>query len=103
MIYEWRVYKAAPGRMGNLHARFRDHTTALFEKHGMTVVGYWTADIGPGGRLYYMLGYENLAAREAAWASFGKDPEWRKVFTESEVDGPLVTDIENMMLRPTPY
>jgi nucleoside-diphosphate-sugar epimerase len=24
-----------------LHARFRDHTNALFVKHGMTVVGYW--------------------------------------------------------------
>jgi hypothetical protein len=103
LIYEWRVYKVAPGKMARLHARFRDHTTALFKKHGMTVIGYWTAEVGPGSRLYYLLAYENLAAREAAWASFSADPEWRRVFAESEADGPLVVEIENMLLRPTPY
>lgn len=103
MIYEWRVYEALPGKMGALHARFRDHTTGLFQKHGMTVVGYWTAEVGTGGKLFYMLGYPNLAAREASWASFSADPEWRAVFQASEKDGPLMARWENMILRPTPY
>src|SRR5262245_6944811 len=40
-VYEMRVYYAAEGKLDALHARFRDHTMKLFEKHGMTNVGYW--------------------------------------------------------------
>ena len=40
--YELRVYYSPAGKLDDLHARFRDHTTKLFEKHGMTNVGYWT-------------------------------------------------------------
>ena len=40
-VFEMRTYYASPGKLEALHARFRDHTTKLFEKHGMTNVGYW--------------------------------------------------------------
>ena len=46
MIYELRSYYAHPGKMGALQKRFRDHTCKLFEKHGITNVGYWTNAIG---------------------------------------------------------
>ena len=36
-----RIYYAAPGKLDELHARFRNHTCQLFEKHGMTNIGYW--------------------------------------------------------------
>src|SRR4029453_345490 len=39
--FEMRAYYAAPGKLEDLQARFRDHTVKLFEKHGMTNVGYW--------------------------------------------------------------
>ncbi len=41
-VYELRVYHAAPGKLGELLARFRDHTAKLFEKHGVKNVAYWT-------------------------------------------------------------
>src|SRR4051812_45802520 len=37
-VFEMRTYYAAPGKLDALNARFRDHTTKLFEKHGMTNV-----------------------------------------------------------------
>src|ERR1019366_8010509 len=40
-VYELRTYYAAPGKMEALHARFRDHTLKYFEKHGLTVEGFW--------------------------------------------------------------
>jgi hypothetical protein len=46
MIYEYTVYEAAPGRMADLHTRFRDHTIRLFERHGMKVVGSFAHEIG---------------------------------------------------------
>ena len=39
--FELRTYTTEPGKLDALHARFRDHTTELFEQHGMTNVGYF--------------------------------------------------------------
>jgi len=90
--------------MPALQTRFRDHTCALFEKHGMKNVGYWTNMIG--GRtdqLVYLLAYDDLAARQAAWASFAADPEWREIVAASEADGLIVHHIENRILAPTDF
>lgn len=104
MIYELRIYTANTGKMGALQARFRDHTTALFEKHGIKNVGYWTNTIGGrSDELWYMLGFEDLAQRQAAWAAFGADPDWQKARADSEKDGPLVHHIENRIMNPTDF
>jgi hypothetical protein len=104
MIHELRIYTAHPGKMGPLIARFRDHTTGLFEKHGIVNVGYWTNSIGGrSDELLYILGYEDLAQRDRAWAAFQADPDWQKARAESEKDGPLVHHIENRILSPTKF
>jgi hypothetical protein len=104
MIYELRIYTVHPGRMGALQARFRDHTTRLFEKHGMKNIGYWTNAIGGrSDELWYMLGFEDLNQRQQAWRAFATDPEWQKVQRESEADGPIVHHIENRIMSPTNF
>ena len=104
MIYELRIYTVHPGRMDALQQRFRDHSCRLFERHGMTNIGYWTNVIGGrSDELWYMLGYEDLAARERAWAAFRTDPEWVAARAASEEDGPIVHHIENRMLGPTDF
>lgn len=104
MIFELRIYTVHPGKMGALQARFRDHTVRLFEKHGITNVGYWTNSIG--GRtdeLWYMLGFSDAAQRAEAWATFAADPEWQAARSASEADGPLVHHIENRLMAPTNF
>ncbi len=104
MIYELRVYTALPGRREAMLARFRDHTTRLFEKHGMRNVGYWTNYAGGHyGELVYMLAFEDVAQRERAWKAFTADPEWRAAYEESERDGLIVSDSENRLLEPTDF
>jgi hypothetical protein len=104
MIHELRIYTAHPGKMGALLARFRDHTTALFEKHGIVNVGYWLNAIGGrSDELVYILGYEDLAQRDRAWAAFQADPDWKKARADSEKDGPLVHHLENRILSPTNF
>ena len=104
MIYELRVYEPHPGKLQALHDRFARHTTRLFEKHGMTIVGFWTPAIGGwSNQLIYLLGHADLAARERAWAAFLADPEWVAAKTESEREGPLVARLRSEMLTPTPY
>src|ERR1700722_9155512 len=40
-LLELRTYYAMPGKLEDIHKRFRDHTLQIFAKHGMTVVGFW--------------------------------------------------------------
>ena len=79
MIYELRVYEAAPGKMAALQARFRDHTLEIFERHGIKNVGYWTASVGDwNDKLIYIVAFEDEGQRGRAWASFRDDPEWQR-------------------------
>jgi hypothetical protein len=105
-VFELRTYHAAPGKMAALHARFRDHTTALFKKHGMTVIGYWSP-LDPKQaeeRLVYLLAFPSKEAAEQSWKAFREDPEWKKVREESEKDGRLLArPPESLYLSPTDY
>ena len=103
MIYELRIYETIPGRLPALNARFADHTVGFFKKHGIHVVGFWTEDIGTSNQLVYMLGFDSLADRETKWAAFQADPDWSKVRSESEKDGPINARVRNTILRPTAY
>jgi len=104
-VFELRTYYANPGKMAALHARFRDHTCKLFEKHGMTCVGFWSPiDKAKSEEvLVYLLAYPSKEAADKAWKAFRDDPEWQKAKAESEKDGPLVKKVESVYLSPTDY
>lgn len=104
-VFELRTYTAAPGKLDALHARFRDHTTKLFEKHGMTNIGYWTPSEGEGtdNTLIYIVAHESREAAKKSWMAFGTDPAWIAARNESEKDGKLTTKIESRFLKPTDY
>src|SRR5262249_12067311 len=94
--FELRTYYAAPGKMKALHARFRDHTCKLFEKHGMTLVGFWSpADPKEAERkMVYILAFPSREAAKKSWDGFGKDPDWIAARDASEKDGKLVEKVE---------
>jgi NIPSNAP len=104
--FEMRTYYAAPGKLEALNARFRDHTSALFRKHGMENIGYWIptdADKGATNTLVYIIAHKNREAAKKSWAAFIADPAWKKAQQESEVNGTLVTKIESVFLGATDY
>jgi len=88
-IYELRIYTAKEGRMPALHARFRDHTIKLFEKHGMENGMYWV-DAADSNKLIYVISHASREAAKKSWADFVADPEWKKVKEASEKDGPIL-------------
>jgi hypothetical protein len=99
-VYELRVYHAAPGKLGELLARFRDHTAKLFEKHGMKNVADWTPVDDPerGNMLVYILQHPSREAATANWKSFQDDPEWKRVKEESEANGKLAERIDSTFM-----
>jgi len=103
--FELRVYTTYDGKYNDLLARFRDHTTKLFEKHGMTNIGYWnpTDDPKKGKQLYYLLAFPSREAATKSWAAFRDDPEWQAVQKASEANGKIVEKVESVFMVPTDF
>lgn len=104
-VFEMRTYITRPGRLVALQARFRNHTLALFEKHGMQNVGYWVPQDSArrDNTLIYIVSHASRAQADRNWAAFGADPEWVRVRTESEKDGVIIERIERTFLTATDY
>ena len=102
--YELRIYHTAPGKLDDLHQRFRNHTLSLFQKHGITSVGYWVPlQNNEDTRLFFLLSYPSKDAREGSWKAFMDDPAWQAAYKASEEKGPLVQKVENYFLGATDY
>ncbi len=89
-VFELRTYTTPPGRLPNLDARFRDHTLALFARHGLNNWLYLhkmpdqpEADV----TLVYFLTHASQDAAKTNFAKFGADPEWKTAREASEKTG----------------
>lgn len=102
MLYELRTYYTPEGKLDDLNARFRNHTMALFEKHGMKNIMYWTPVDKPN-TLIYVIAHRDKAAADASWAAFRADPVWKKVAEETQKNGPIVEKVESIYMTATDY
>lgn len=104
-VFELRTYYCLPGRLPALVKRFRDHTVKLFEKHGITNVGYWVPQDSPAkdNTLIYLLAHSSRDAAKKSWDAFRADPDWVKARTASEADGKIVDRIESIFMDPTDF
>lgn len=108
--FELRIYKCEPGRLPNLNARFRDHTVALFSKHGMSHIGYWTPmdkAKGADDTLIYILAHKSREAAAASFKAFRDDPAWVAARKDSEekAGGSLTAKdgVQSIFMKPTDY
>jgi hypothetical protein len=104
-IFELRTYTAPEGKLGELHARFRDHTLRIFKKHGMENIIYFAPQDAPLSQntMIYLLAHPSREAADKNWAAFGKDPEWQQVAQETQVNGKIVAKVDRVFLNPTDY
>lgn len=104
-VFEMRTYYTFEGKLPNLMARFRDHTTKLFEKHGMTNVGYWVPQDEPKSKntLVYILAHPSREAAKKAWDAFRVDPVWVKARDASEAGGKIVEKVESVFMSPADF
>jgi len=104
-VYELRIYHAAPGKLVELLARFRDHTVKLFDRHGMKSVAYWTPLEEPekSNTLIYILQHLSREEATANWKSFQDDVEWKSVKEKSELNGKLTEKIDSTFMALTDF
>lgn len=99
--FELRIYYCHPGRLDALIERFQNHTTKLFEKHGMENIGYWLPVENDKNALYYILAYPDKDARDKSWAAFSADPQWNEVKSKSEESGKIVESVVSVFMSPS--
>jgi hypothetical protein len=104
-VYELRVYTTYEGKLDDLLKRFREHTMALFERHSMKNVAYWTPTDAPlaGKTLVYILKHPSREAATANWKAFQDDPEWQQVRNKSEEPGKIVEKVDSTFMALTEF
>jgi hypothetical protein len=104
-VYELRVYHTFEGKLDDLLTRFREHTTRIFEKHGMKNIAYWTPTDDPsrGKTLIYVIEHASRDAAIANWKAFGEDPDWISVRDKSEANGKLVEKVDSTFMVLTDF
>ena len=104
-VYELRLYHVNDGKIDALKTRFGDHTDAIFRRHNMKSIGYWSPEDAPSSQnlFIYILEHRSREEGEKNWAAFQADPEWQKVKAESEAHGALVDHIDRYFMDPTSF
>lgn len=100
-VFELRTYTTEDGKLEDLKARFRNHTTKIFERHGMTNIGYWIPADEPNSKntLIYILAHKDRETAKKSWADFSSDPEWKKVKEASEANGKIVKGVTSVYMN----
>ena len=77
----------------------------IFAHAGFWQVFYGDTLIGPRlPNLTYMLSFPDLEGMNEKWAAFQNDPQWKKLVADPRFSyESLVTNITNLILKPTSY
>jgi hypothetical protein len=109
-LFEMRTYTTPAKGLAAINSRFRDHTVALFAKHGMTNLGYFQLANGQAAEdetLLYFIAHKDAAAAAKSWDGFRKDPAWdaaRKASEEKAGGSLTVPDgVKSLYLKPTDF
>src|ERR1039457_5494503 len=104
-VFELRTYTCNEGKLPDLLARFRNHTTRIFERHGMTNIAYWVPQASPASQntLIYVIAHASREAAKKNWDEFRHDPERQKVQKELEANGKIVSKVESVFMDPTDF
>jgi len=103
-IYELRTYESHNDKAAlNKLKMFNAGEVPIFRKTGLTPVFFGETILGNKmPSLTYMLTFADMTARDAAWANFSKDPDWRTLSADPQYQG-NVSAISDIILRPTAY
>ncbi|MFZ4766316.1 MAG: NIPSNAP family protein [Roseimicrobium sp.] len=106
-VYELRIYTTNEGKLPDLLKRFREHTCKLFEKHGMSNIGYWVPvdkENGSDNTLVYIISHKSREEAKASWKAFVSDPVWKEAAKASEANGKILAKApESIFMLPTEY
>jgi hypothetical protein len=103
-IFEMRTYESHSDRAAlNKLKMFNAGEIPIFRRTGLTPVFFGETVIGAKmPSLTYMLTFPDMTARDAAWSSFGKDPDWKALSNDPQYRD-NVSAITDIILQPASY
>lgn len=102
-VYELRTYTTNDGKLGDLNARFKNHTIRLFKKHSMESIGYWVP-VDKDNTLIYIIRHKSMLQAKQNWQNFIDDPEWKIVAEETNRNGTILAiSPESVFMTATDY
>jgi len=102
-ILQLRIYESPSVKTGQKKIEmFNTGEIAIFRKVGLNPVFFGETVAGSAmPNLTYMLGFDNMGEREAAWKRFGGDPDWQKLRAIPDyADKKILSNITNIFLKP---
>jgi hypothetical protein len=106
-VFELRTYESHNEAAGAKKIEMFEKAGEIpvFRRVGLQPVFFGRNVVGTNlPSLTYMLVFADMAAREKNWAAFREDPEWVKLrTTPGYSNAEILTNITNLLLRPTDY
>jgi hypothetical protein len=105
-VFELRIYESPNTKtLKRKIGMFDNGEIAIFRRTGLMPVFFGETLIGNRlPNLTYMVAFDDMAARDKAWATFGGDPEWKKLRSQPGLSDPeIVSNISNSILRGLPF
>jgi len=102
-IHQLRIYQIFDSNKQAFHDRFRDHAMRIMAKYDFKIVSTWEAKTGDRTEFVYLLEWPDEATMKDRWAKFMADKEWSDIKQATRGQGPLVGEIADRTLQPTPY
>lgn len=84
---------------------FNQEEIKIFRRAGIQPVFFGQTIVGSRmPNLTYLVCYDDMAARDAAWKKFLDDPDWKRIRVKPGwSDAEIVSNISNTFLRPLPF
>lgn len=103
-IFELRTYESHSDRAAlNKVKMFNAGEVPIFRRAGLAPVFFGETLIGTHmPSLTYMVTIPDMSARDAAWAAFGRDAEWKTLSADPQYRD-NVSAISDIILQATPY
>jgi hypothetical protein len=103
-LFELRTYESASEDAGRRKiAMFNNEEIALFLKVGLQPVFFGKIIAGEYmPALIYMVGFKDMADRDATWAKFSAHPDWSAMRVKPKYSN-VVSTIKRVFLSPTDY
>ncbi|MEP7277750.1 MAG: NIPSNAP family protein [Bacteroidota bacterium] len=103
-IFELRRYESPTEMAGKRKIEMFNEKGEIdiFKRTGLVPVFFGESIIGPlRPNLTYMLVFDDMAAHDAHWKVFGRDPEWKTISSQPEyTDAKIISHITSTFLVP---
>jgi len=105
-LFELRTYESrTPTSLRSKIDMFNQEEIKIFRDCGFANIFFGEMVIGQRmPNLTYLIGFDDMAARDKAWDTFRVNPDWLRIKGRKEwADAEVVSNITSSYLRPTPF